>query len=317
VPAIIFLFTVQDARTLTSTPEGSYDFYVFIGAGFSFFFLRWFTEVGEDEARGTVAANLRFLVLIAVWMLVCGSLLGGVPGSSPHFDFPDLDSVCKNAMPLLNSTLQSTLPAAYGDCTNVDTGPPKPCQGDKPLMNQTSDGGYIQAVWLGGIDTLSIDNCHLWRDKPAWNWTDHVKDIQYHLRIHGVFDRVRLFLHVRQCGPFGCTRMNSADNCCGDNIRFQLTFVMNCRPEHGLDAFQDIGIEDCKVDPMIVKEELLEGALEIDALDIAPQVEEIVKGKIAELMSATRLLWAGRQMNIPQLLNHLIGYNSPSAAGSC
>merc|ERR1719207_377015 len=44
----VFLFVMQGEETATRPPSGSWMYYVFLGSGFSFFFLRWFAEPEED-----------------------------------------------------------------------------------------------------------------------------------------------------------------------------------------------------------------------------------------------------------------------------
>jgi len=149
IATLIFLFTVQDEKTKTMTPPGCYTFYMFLGAGFSFFFLRWFTETGAKEVRQKGVPK-RFIVLIAMWLALCLAILHGVPGSVPEFDFPNLNSVCRNTLPLVNSTLRQHVPASYGDCGDNKHRAPRPCKGDSMLYNTTNGNGFIEAKWLAG-----------------------------------------------------------------------------------------------------------------------------------------------------------------------
>jgi len=314
--ALLFLFTVQDHHTLTMIPEGSYTFYAFLGAGLSFFFLRWF--VWHRDERGQVG-RFRFVALIGVWILICALILRGVPGSSPHFDFPTLDSVCSQAMPLVDSTVRHQAPAAFGDCDNTASSPPQPCKGSGLLVNTTNENGFVQALWVGGVDTIHLDGCHLWRDPPV-SHRDGRPTTEYHLTIGGVFKHLSLFLNLKQCGPFGCTRMNSADNCCGDDIRFRLAFSMQCTRDAEQSAFRSVALETCDIDPLFIEKKLVKQSwvhLAVDAVDISPQVEAMVKKQLSEFISEARIFWAGRNMPIHELLNQLIAYNSPDHAGSC
>jgi hypothetical protein len=322
IATLIFLCTVQDAATVTSMSGGSYTFFAFLGVGFSCFSLRWFVEVSPAEARrGSTLPALRTFMIIVTWSSLCVLLARGVGGSTSVAAFPTLDSVCENIMPVLNDTLSRAAPASYGDCGNHATAPPQPCQGTGPLLNQTheSNSGFNQAVWLGGIDTISLDRCHLWKSEPdSSSSSPRNETSMYRLKIGGQFDRLRLFLHVRQCGPFGCsTVMNSSDNCCGDKIRFHFTLRMPCRPSDGDDAFRDVLMENFEIDPMIVEQRFMRGALKVDAMDIAPQVEKVVTEQTKNFMGKRSWEWAGAQVSIPQLLNRLISYNSPAAVGTC
>jgi len=320
--ALVFLFTVQDRQTLTMTPQGSYTFYAFLGAGLSFFFLRWFVW-RRDEVRqgGTAPAppRCRLLALIGAWVAICALILRGVPGSSPHFDFPTLDSICEQAMPLVDSTVRHQAPAAFGDCDDIASSPPQPCKGSGLLVNTTNDNGFVQALWVGGVDTIHLDRCHLSRDPPV-SHNSAQSTSEYHLSIGGVFKHLRLFLHLKQCGPFGCTRMNSADNCCGDDIRFRLAFSMQCARHADSSSLRSIALEKCDIDPLFIEKKLLKQSwvhLAVDAADISPQVEDMVKKQLREFISEARIFWAGREMRIHELLNQLIVYNSLDHVGSC
>jgi len=299
-------------------PEGSHTFDGLLGAGLAFFFLRWFAN---SKRFGSAAQSRGFLAMVAVWLLVCWSILAAIWAlemASPQFNFPTLDSVCKTAMPLLDTTVREHVPASFGDCDNSATRPPQPCKGSKLLLNATNKHGFIEAVWLGGINTVSLENCRLWRSEPNTSSVGAPgAKRRYHLTIGGVFKEIRLFLDLKQCGPFGCTTMNSPDHCCGDGIKFHLTFGMDCRTGRGREAFTDVLIEDCDVDPMLVEQDFLGGALRVDALDISPMVEKVVRTQIEKFIGGTQLEWAGRRMHIPDLLNRLISYNAPGAAGSC
>merc|ERR1712216_189825 len=111
----------------------------------------------------------------------------------------------------------------------------------------------------------------------------------YKLTLGGSFERVRLFLDYRKCGAFGCTTLNSADHCCGTDISFQLKFVMKCSP--GESALDQIEIADCQIDPMFIKQRLLGGLLQFDAVDIAPRIAGIVQERINEFMSGMHITW--------------------------
>lgn len=339
---LVFLFTVQDPQTLTTPVEG-WDFYYFLGGGLSFFFLRWFTEAvegGETCVEKTLALltqvfpslprpeccnpvisligrTSRLFTLVCIWGVACMIVLPGVPGSSTYKSFPALDTVCKNAAPMVNSTIRTMLPASYGDCQNALSQPPQPCEGDKPLYEQYSDGDhFIKALWLAGINSLRLSGCNLWHDDAEMiedqPWT------KYHLEIDGQFDYVQLFLDMRQCtSVIGCTAFATADNCCGKNIGVRLRFDMECSPTTGDDSFHSFTLASIELGQLIVNAQGGDGNHLSMVLDISPQVEDVVRGEIRRIISDTHLKWAGQSMDIPMLLNKLIKYNSPGSAGSC
>jgi len=185
------------------------------------------------------------------------------------------------------------------------------------LYSTTNGNGFIEAKWLAGLNTIKLVNCRLSKEPPQWSNSSGSSIVKYHLEIDGVFDKIQLFLHLQQCGPIGCTKMNSANHCCGRGIEFNLSFTMDCNPNSGLDEFTRIAVDSCHLSPMLVHQQMLGGALKVAALDISPKVENIVRSQISRLLAVTHLQWAGKMMNIPQLLNRLISYNSPSNIGSC
>mmetsp|Transcript_110761 Transcript_110761/g.352866 ORF Transcript_110761/g.352866 Transcript_110761/m.352866 type:complete len:863 (+) Transcript_110761:120-2708(+) len=322
----IFLFTVQDQHTLTIVPDGSYGFLLLLGAGLAFFFLRWLVWRKDDvvhiaEWRSVDAPSGRFLLLIAAWLAVSLVAFRGVPGSAPHFEFPTLDSVCAQVLPLLDRTIQRKAPAAFGDCQNTATAPPQPCKGDTMLVDSTTDSGFVQVPWVAGLNTIHFDKCHLLRDSVLSDSRSALPSSEYHLTVGGVFKHLNLFLHVKKCGPFGqCTNMNSADHCCGDDIRFQLRFSMGCKPGQGAKVSWNISLESCDIDPMLVEKSLVDQSwvqLNVAAVDISPRVEKAVKSQLSKFIDGAEIFWAGRDMHVPELLNQLISYNSPSHVGEC
>lgn len=322
--SLLFLFTLQDQHTLTRTPEGSYDYYTFLGAGMSFFFLRWFVEAPATTKGGASWLSTlgpRLILLLLVWGASSTLILIGVPGASLQLKFPTLDSVCEQVLPVVDGAVRHGVPAAYGDCNDSTAAPPQPCRGHGLLMNTTLGNSFAQAVWLGGIDTLKLDKCHLWRGDGNHKRTSNLSTSNYHLAVGGVFARLPLFLHLKQCGPFGCTKtMSGADHCCGNNIRFSLTFGVVCRLDDNLKPTRDIAVERCDIDPMLFDQPTLKKSwykLSMTSLDISPQVEEMVERQIRKFMAEARIPWGGRELTVSQLMDLMIGYNSPQAANSC
>merc|ERR1712224_893638 len=91
---------------------------------------------------------------------------GGVPGSSPHFQYRSLDSVCAHAQPFLHG-VTSELPKAYGNCNDLESDPPQPCMGDSNLQTSGSKDSYMNAIWMGGIETMRINSCKLSKVPPS------------------------------------------------------------------------------------------------------------------------------------------------------
>eukprot|EP00928_Gymnodinium_smaydae_P041049 TRINITY_DN27798_c0_g2_i2.p1 TRINITY_DN27798_c0_g2~~TRINITY_DN27798_c0_g2_i2.p1 ORF type:complete len:846 (-),score=152.73 TRINITY_DN27798_c0_g2_i2:259-2796(-) len=330
--SLIFLFTVQDPHTLTMPVEDSWALYMLFGAGLSLFFLRWFANLQyvTSAKSSRMPAPGCWIVLVS-WLVLCivvghHSKAGTV--QAQHYVFQGLDSVCFNAAPLVNRTLREALPAAYGDCDGSSdpagssefVRPPSPCKRGPPLYNVQNGPNYAKALWLGGVNSINLNKCELRKDPPVWTvGTLGEPTTRYHLTIGGHFDMIKLFLHVNQCeGPLGCTRMDSADHCCGNNIEFNISFSMDCRPDSdSKNAFRGVTLEAVDIQPMIIDTTFFDGALEVQALDISPSVEKTVKEKLSGYINSAKLTWAGQEMHIPQLLNHLIAYNSPGSAGLC
>lgn len=344
---LVFLFTVQDPHTLTAPSEGSVGLYLLFGAGFSLFFLRWFSDAYDENFRklGMCAPHL-WLVIFA-WLAACyfvgGASLfyhdasrGGAVGTSQarRDVFEGLDSVCANVMPVLSSTLRKVIPPSLGDCNGSGSGleytpdmmPPnrEHCSGNKPLYSSVDNSGYIQALWLAGLNTIHLHTCYLWKEKR----TDHISNdvaykdptvtTRYHLSLGGSFDFVKLFLHLKKCSaPFGCTLLNSADHCCGENIKFNITFGLECRPSVDGQSFKRVVVEGASIDSMMPNLDFFGGTVQVKVVDIAPTIERLVKDHFSDTLNSAKFRWAGEERKLPDLLNRLIKYNSPASAGTC
>lgn len=311
ISALIFLFMIQDAHTLTMPPDGSCGFYIFLGAGFSFFILRWFIESDVSESQGW-AHSVRFVVLAVTWLAICAVIFHGVPGQAPHFRYQSLSAICEHTRPFLNQAVDQA-PASYGNCKDVKSKPPQPCLGDENLHTEGDKNGYMNAVWIGGLRTTSFKRCKL-EKRP----TNEKGQTQYRLSVGGVFGHLSMFLRVKSCNPLvGCTRINTADNCCGDNLGFNFSFLLSCKPPSmGKNAIRSVEFERADIDPMIVSTKLMEGAIKVDAMDISPRVEHAVSEQV-EGMLHRHIPWGGKPLNLAQILNKIVWYNAPSNAGTC
>jgi len=83
-----------------------------------------------------------------------------------------------------------------------------------------------------------------------------------------------------------------------------------------VDAIKNIEFDQMEVDPMLVKTDLMGGALQLDAMDIAPQVESAVKSQVKDMLKR-HVPWGGKPLNLEQILNKIVWYNAPSRAGKC
>jgi len=327
IAVFLFLFMVQDPQTVTLIPTGSHSFYFLIGAGWAFFFLKWFSD-GEPVPMGSCTrptrVSWRLLISVGAWLLACATVFGGVPWQIPQNHFKTLDSVCKNTQPLLDDAFRN-MPAAIGDCTNKETHPlpPLPCSGHKDLyfvnksahpQDHTSDpagGGYIKAVWLSGLNSGNFTGCQLSRNVT--------KQAVYSLKISGRFRAINLFIDAKICnGIVGCTDLYSDDHCCGTDINFDVIFEMQCQPGSSQKRqLSNLKIQRCKVDPMFVEERLYGGLVVVDAMDIAPVIESLVADKIQYYMDTVNLTWGGNSLNLAQFVNRLVSYNAPTQDFEC
>jgi len=325
--SVVFLFTVQDPGTLTMPVEGSWAYYAFLGVGASLFYLRWFSEGATDFCKISFLPPPRFFGVFFVCIFACFYISGGfgrlggekgssVPGAPHHDVFDGLDSVCGDVTPLLSKTLRSALPHSYGDCSNNDHAPPKPCVGDGPLYSTGSDNNFLKAIWLGGINTINLGYCKLWKgQRDAYTNTT-----MYHLHLGGRFDRIRMYLDVNECDKIpmlGCTKIQDADHCCGDNIPWNISFDLLCDPSVPKDMFQEIDLKSCSLGIVGVGASFMGGSFEISEFDISPVLEKVITTKLGHVLRTLKIDWAGNKYTIPQLINHLVLYNSPDSAGQC
>lgn len=327
IAVFLFLFMVQDPKTVTLIPTGSLSFYFVVGSGWAFFFLKWFSE-GDPQPPGSctrpVRVSWRLLISVGASFVACAAVFGGVPGQIPQNHFRDLDSICRNTQPMLDNSLKM-MPASVGNCEisrHSKAAPPLPCAGDADLysVNHTKeqqahgDDGYIKAVWLSGLNTANFSGCHLWR-----NASQPAKPAVYNLQITGTFAHLNLFLDAKICnGLVGCEKLFSDDHCCGKHINFVVDFEMQCLPgARQRRELSNLKIKSCKVDSMFVRERLYGGLVTVDAMDIAPQVQRTVAQKIQYYMDNVNVTWGGNALNLAEFVNRLVSYNAPTQDFEC
>jgi hypothetical protein len=309
IAAMIFLFMIQDAQTLTMVPEGAYAFYLFIAAGFAFLFMRWLIEIDVEAPKW--APFLRLIVCVSIYAVFIATVWGGVPGAAPHFSYRSIDSICKHAKPFL-SKVKTQFPHSYGNCTDKDSKPPQPCIGKDNLQTQGDANNYMNAIWIGGLETMEVTQCSLTRalsQVPG--------ESEYNFVIAGEFGKLPLFLRVRQCTAVGCVKMNSAKHCCGKHVSFNFTFGIDCKSVPGsMNAIRDLKLLTADFGKMIVHQDMIGGHLKVDAMDISNQVTQTVKAHIQDMLKAT-IPWGGHKKSVSDMLNKLVQYNAPSNVGTC
>merc|ERR1712232_317062 len=116
-------------------------------------------------------------------------------------------------------------------------------------MGQTSGDKkqYMNAIWIGGLRTMDVHECQLHKvpnPQPGMS--------QYQFHIAGEFEKLSLYLRVKQCMPMGgCVNMNSADHCCGKHIGFNFTFSIDCKSSPGsLNAIRNLQLVDASFGKM-------------------------------------------------------------------
>lgn len=320
--SMIFLFMVQDPATLTRSPPGSWGLECFLGAGVSLFFLRWFIDGADPhtETSGTSTSSssfcaklTKFWICVVLWVVSCLVVIIGVPGQIPAYSFHSLEEVCQNTKPMLDAAAAG-IPATYGACNARATKPPLPCIGHESLYEQDdAEKGYVRALWISGLNTLRFERCSL-EKHPSLPGKDKASSIGapevYRLALHGMFDRISMYLDLNQCGSLGCTRINSADSCCGDDIRFRIEFQMQCSPDRP-GELEGIRVTNCSTGPMYVHQDKFGGMLQVDAYDVGPEVAKVVQQRIAEILDDTKITWGGHSLTLPQFLSRLVAYNAP------
>jgi hypothetical protein len=300
---------IQDQFTLTMIPDGSIAFYMFLAASFSFLFLRWFAEFEMDQQH-TWVPRVRFGALVSVFAVLIVVLWGGVPGAAPHFQYRSLDHVCDHMKPFLHGAARE-LPATFGNCNDEASHPPQPCVGHENLQTDGDSKEYMNAIWMGGLRSMRINSCKL--SKTVGGIPG---DSLYRFNIAGKFDELTMFLRVRKCMPVGgCVHMNSADHCCGSDIRFNFTFGLDCH-EGSMNAIRSLKLIDAKLGQMIVEQDFASGMVNIQAMDISGEVEHSVVSHIHQVMQA-KVKWGAQKIGMADLINKIVQYNAPGDVGHC
>jgi len=301
IASMITLCMLQDKHTLTMPGDGSYAYYVFLASAYSFFFLRWFVEGDMSDWCFNLVPSGKFWVLAALWLGTCIFLLHGVPGAYPHYQFPTLDAVCDHGSEVLNHMIPS-LPNAFGDCKDKAADAPEPCKGSEPLYHKGKD---VTAVWIGGLNSMNVKDCSLTKQLLDSGRT------AFSLEIAGVFSEIKLFLRVNTMG----VHMDSADHCCGKDIRYSMKLVLDCIPDPVKGAIKGIRLESFDISSMYVEEKI--GMLTIDAMDLSTLLKNLVKDRINIVINKVHLTWAGNKLKLPQMLDKLVSYNAPERWGQC
>eukprot|EP00747_Dinoflagellata_sp_TGD_P023247 gnl/TRDRNA2_/TRDRNA2_129671_c1_seq1.p1 gnl/TRDRNA2_/TRDRNA2_129671_c1~~gnl/TRDRNA2_/TRDRNA2_129671_c1_seq1.p1 ORF type:complete len:474 (-),score=75.99 gnl/TRDRNA2_/TRDRNA2_129671_c1_seq1:22-1338(-) len=281
---------------------------------------------------------------VVAWLALCVAM-HAIPPSLPYFKLRQVNTVLSETLPIVNSFLSHDVPATFGVCkgaANVpDSAGPLPCIKGPALYEGVAAGKRISALWVSGLNTTSLATVKIVRvplrdgeeviassqaavpDKspdPASSFSI-VDRIRYELEVEGSVDAVRLFLRVDECkhGDETCKpMMASSDACCGDDRHFSVRISASCRP--GDSELSDVHVNELKVDPLVVHPTLQVGALQIQlpTKDIAPPVEAWFRAKLTEYLTNNKIIWWGtRYLDLAQLFNKVLRYNSPHEEFHC
>ncbi|KAH9106654.1 hypothetical protein AeMF1_017794 [Aphanomyces euteiches] len=132
-----------------------------------------------------------------------------------------LSSLIESSKPLLTTLTKTTalIPATVGNCAATDN-PPKPCTEIGNLFSTTSYIYKIDARWISGLNTFSIDNLALTPDA-----TGKIK-----LDVAVTFKSLPISLNVEGCLPsVGCHKVvDDTTTCCGANKTIELSIAASC-----------------------------------------------------------------------------------------
>lgn len=267
---------------------------------------------GDLPCRG-FGPIARLVVMSSCWLLLCTILYGDF-GAVPEIHMPSPERICESTTPLLGKAVDG-LPTTYGACGDVASSPPGTCMGNAPLYSSAEGSGYVRAQWVTGLNTMRFNTCEL-RRLSLGNVLAPTR--KYQLTVGGKFDRLSLYLDVKQCAPVGgCAAMSGSDSCCGEDISFNFTFTFDCgglvRPS-GRKELESIELNTVRISPMVVELKLLNGAITVDALDIAETLSDSLKYHLDSFVQKERIQWGRRSLNVAQFMDQIIHFNAPHDA---
>ncbi|KAG9415331.1 hypothetical protein AC1031_008769 [Aphanomyces cochlioides] len=172
-----------------------------------------------DNRPSTAMAVHRFLVFAILFAVSQVSVVRGAwqPPVLPQA----LSSLIESSKPLLTTLTTTTalIPATVGNCAATDN-PPKPCTEIGNLFSTTSYIYKIDARWISGLNTFSIDTLALTPDA-----TGKIK-----LDVSVTFKSLPISLNVEGCLPsVGCHKVvDDTTTCCGANKTIVLSIAASC-----------------------------------------------------------------------------------------
>ena len=106
--------------------------------------------------------------------------------------------------------------------------------------------------------------------------------------------------------------MDTADNCCGNDIGFTMSFRLICGALG--EGLQSVELTNFDIDRMEVHQDMYDGALQVDELDLSGLIEGTVKDSWLSIRDGFSIPWAGESMGLSRFLHRMISYNARHAA---
>ncbi|KAG9415332.1 hypothetical protein AC1031_008770 [Aphanomyces cochlioides] len=151
-----------------------------------------------------------------------------------------LSSLITSYKPLIASLASTALPATVGNCSAVDN-PPKPCTNIGNLFANSTSLYNIEARWISGLNSLSVDTLQLTPDTNGSITLDAAV----------TFKSLPLSLKVEACLPkVGCTKVaDDTATCCGSNKTISMTITATC--SETFPYLQNLTISKAKILPSL------------------------------------------------------------------
>ncbi|RHY33406.1 hypothetical protein DYB32_001642 [Aphanomyces invadans] len=124
--------------------------------------------------------------------------------------------------PIIASFAATALPATVGNCSAANA--PTPCTNIGNLFNTTSSLYNVEARWISGLNTLSVDKLTLTSDPNGTITIDGAVS----------FKNLPLSLKVEACLPgVGCNKIaDDTSTCCGTSKTVAVTVTTVCSEEY-------------------------------------------------------------------------------------
>jgi hypothetical protein len=238
-------------------------------------------------------------------------------------DVKSLSSTLRSNMPLVESALQTSLPAAVGVCEhfrNVTNMTTRSCV-DKQFLHYEKNSAYeVLARWLSGFDGVKLTDMYI--AVPVRN--------KLSLNVKGIFDSVKLSLFIGQCLGGWFSSEEEAETVrpiprCSSvfdeihewrNITWSIEVEADCAAASPY--VRNIVVDEIALDSQMKIEQEIGWGLSVPLDDLGDKFKQGIRDSIQPLLAKKEewIPWGPKQYDLTTLLSKLVELNADSLGGS-